>query len=135
MLKFFLHWGPVIIWAGLIFLISSFPTLPHVGFIWWDFVLKKSAHIIEYIIFYFLLIRALNPTSAKQILPTKINPETWTFALIIAILYACSDEIHQSFVPGRTCKVTDVGFDTFGMLISQQLIKRHAGKKLHTPQR
>ena len=101
-------WGPIFLWAGLIFTVSSIPTLPEVGFIWWDFALKKSAHMFEYAVLFLLLRRA--QLSVKQ-------------SFLIAILYAISDEIHQRFVPGRTSKLTDVGFDTMGMLIAYALRK------------
>lgn len=38
------------------------------------------------------------------------------FALITCILYAGSDEWHQSFVSGRSPQITDVGIDTCGAL-------------------
>ena len=110
MAKTISKWGPVIIWAGLIFLVSSIPTLPKTEIIWWDFILKKSAHMIEYGIFYFFLIRALGKRGTL-------------LAFIMAILYACSDEYHQSFVPGRTATLRDVGFDIIGIIISYQVIK------------
>jgi len=36
--------------------------------------------------------------------------------LIFCFLYAVSDEIHQSFVPGRSCEFRDVMIDTSGAL-------------------
>ena len=36
------------------------------------------------------------------------------FAILLALLYATSDEIHQIFTPGRTPAVTDVLLDTVG---------------------
>lgn len=36
------------------------------------------------------------------------------FALIFCFLYACSDEIHQLFVEGRSGEIKDVLLDTFG---------------------
>lgn len=35
---------------------------------------------------------------------------------IIGFLYACSDEIHQLFSPGRSGKLIDVSIDTMGVL-------------------
>lgn len=102
------RWGPVLVWAGVIFTVSAIPTLPRVGFLWWDFVAKKSAHMLEYGILMYLLVRARLP---------------WHKALIYGVVYAISDEIHQVFVMGRSSKLTDVGFDTVGMLASVQLIK------------
>ena len=111
--KIFLFWGPVVLWCGLIFTMSSIPTLPKVGFIWWDFVMKKSAHIIEYGILYFLLWRAL-----------KSNTKNYLIPLFFGLLYAISDEYHQSFVMGRTAMVRDVGFDFLGMLLMLYWLKK-----------
>lgn len=38
-------------------------------------------------------------------------------SILICMLYACSDEIHQLFVSGRSGKVLDVCIDTFGSLM------------------
>ena len=34
----------------------------------------------------------------------------------ICILYSISDEIHQYYVPGRSCRLIDIGIDTLGVL-------------------
>ncbi|MBU2104927.1 MAG: VanZ family protein [Nanoarchaeota archaeon] len=39
----------------------------------------------------------------------------------LAMLYGILDELHQFFVPGRTCTIVDVGYDSFGILISSML--------------
>ena len=52
----------------------------------------------------------------------------------VTFLYACTDEIHQLFVPGRAGKFTDVLIDTTGgiiMLLFIALVTRVARKK-HT---
>lgn len=36
--------------------------------------------------------------------------------MIIGILYACTDEFHQKFVPGRTCSIKDVIIDSLGII-------------------
>lgn len=38
------------------------------------------------------------------------------YSMIIGIVYACTDEYHQSFVPGRTCSVKDVFIDSLGII-------------------
>lgn len=38
------------------------------------------------------------------------------YALVTCILYACSDEWHQSFVSGRSPQITDICIDTCGAL-------------------
>ncbi len=126
-------WLPVFLWCGLIFTMSSIPTLPKVGFIWWDFIMKKSAHLIEYAILYFLLWRAITKAKLK-VKNRRLRVETqgvdlkdikiWIIPLIFGLLYAMSDEFHQSFVLGRTSKVRDVGFDFLGMLIMLYWLKK-----------
>jgi len=107
MAKYIKSWGPVIAWALVIFTFSSIPTLPTAEIYWWDFIIKKSAHMIEFGILYFLLVRAFGSHSKKYLL-----------SFIISLLYALSDEYHQSFVPGRTPHIRDVGFDTLGTIIT-----------------
>ena len=52
--------------------------------------------------------------------------QIWKFPLLwstlTAMLYAISDEIHQSFVPGRSGSVTDVVLDTIAALICAGLL-------------
>ena len=38
----------------------------------------------------------------------------WKLIWLLAILYACTDEFHQSFVAGRGSTVIDVGIDALG---------------------
>lgn len=39
-------------------------------------------------------------------------------ALVISLLYACLDEVHQSFVPGRAAQLQDVGVDVIGFCLA-----------------
>ena len=39
-------------------------------------------------------------------------------AILISIIYATTDEIHQSFIPGRTPALTDVMIDSIGIIIA-----------------
>ncbi|MFC1711886.1 VanZ family protein [Patescibacteria group bacterium] len=129
-------WLPVLIWSLAIFVVSSMPTVQTTEIYWWDFLLKKTAHVIEYGILFFLCFEAVNNLgfrfrdkklviSKKNINLAKIN---WYFPFIFSTLYAASDEYHQSFVPGRHAKVRDIGFDILGMLIVLFLIKRFLEK-------
>ena len=100
MKKLLILWLPAILWAAVIFIFSSMPQISVSQFFLWDFILKKVAHISEYAILFFLLFRA---TQKNYIL---------SFAL--TIIYALSDELHQSFVQGRTAAFYDLGFDLTG---------------------
>jgi len=100
-------WLPVIVWSLVIFFFSARPT-PRAGQLYWqEFVIKKSAHIIEYAIFTSLLYRALKESGVEK-------KEAGIYAIILAVLYGLSDEFHQFFTPGREPKLRDVIFDTIG---------------------
>ena len=101
-------WLPVVVWAAVIFALSSVPSLSS-GLGGWDFALRKAAHMTEYAILFVLLWRALGSE-----LP----------ALGVAIAYAASDEIHQAFVRGRHGSPVDVAIDTVGMLIALFVLRR-----------
>lgn len=74
-----------------------------------NFIVRKAAHFIEYFILYVLVYRAIN---------TKKNSDIKVFiwSILIVFLYACSDELHQAFVPGRGPAFSDVLIDTSGGL-------------------
>jgi len=44
-----------------------------------------------------------------------MNRQAFCRAFPIGFLYAVSDEIHQYFVPGRSCEITDVCIDSAGV--------------------
>ncbi len=104
-------WLPPIIWMGLIFLLSSRPTIKTTQIYWQDFLVKKTAHFIEYAILSFLYIRAFLGSSFSR-------KKTFILAFLISLIYAASDEYHQSFIPGREPRVRDVVIDSIGALFA-----------------
>jgi VanZ family protein len=110
----FALWGPVVVWAAVIFGLSSIPSLSS-GLGTWDEVLRKAAHITEYAVLGVFLLRALG-----RELP----------ALGLGIAYAVTDEIHQHFVSGRHSSPFDVAFDacgvTLGLLILHSVQSQRA---------
>lgn len=110
-------WLPPIIWAGMIFWLSSYNTLPGPEIIWWDFLFKKCAHMFVYGGLFFLVQRAYNHEK---------TPPSYILPMVLTIAYAFTDEIHQSYVMGRTALLSDIGYDTIGaslvMLKLKQLI-------------
>lgn len=121
------------------------------------FLVRKTAHFTEYAILggLFLLnlrnwLKSDSPLTEKSKLQTtktltKKNPKiqltksvtkrTLTnlikhpliMSVLLSFLYACTDEIHQIFVPGRSAQFRDVLIDTlgasFGALITYLIIK------------
>ena len=106
------YWLPPVLWMGLIFILSAQPTLPHHPDTLFDLILKKAAHMIEYGILASLLWRALSRGQGS------LSRSAWVTAFVVSVLYAASDEYHQTFVPGRNGTPVDVGLDTVGALIA-----------------
>jgi len=103
-------WFPVIVWAGLIYYLSSLPSLD-TGWGTWDLVLRKLAHVFEYGVLTAFLIRAFKRSWTQM--------KGWKLigvCALISILYAASDEFHQGFVPGRGPSGFDVFIDSWGVL-------------------
>jgi VanZ family protein len=96
----------------LIFLLSSFPapeTLRKVPVIY-DI---KLVHIVEYGVLSLLYTFALiNTTTLTR---TQI---LWT-SVLLTVAYGMTDELHQCFVPQRTCKLSDVLGDLLGAFLFQ----------------
>jgi VanZ family protein len=101
-------WLPVVVWAAVIFVFSSIPSLSS-GLGTWDFVLRKGAHMAEFAILGALLIRALG-----RELP----------AFVAGAAYAVTDEVHQHFVEGRHASALDVALDSVGVAVGILVYRR-----------
>lgn len=75
-----------------------------------QFVVRKGAHFTAYAILGGLCFADLRVLDKFKL---KIN---FIIALVISALYAASDELHQYFVPGRSCEIRDVMIDSLGAL-------------------
>lgn len=78
-----------------------------------NFIVRKCAHFLEYMILGFLIINLI-----KEDLKIK-------YIILIVIggvfLYACTDEFHQLFVSGRDGNLRDIFIDTSGGTVSALL--------------
>ncbi len=87
-----------------IFGFSSIPAgeLPNFGP--WDLVVKKGGHVLGYAFLALAFWAGLH-----------FDRRRWCLVLLFTLVYAASDEFHQSFVPGRHPSWVDViGFDGGG---------------------
>ena len=75
-----------------------------------QFVVRKGAHFTAYAILGGLCFADLRVLDKFKL---KIN---FIIALVMSALYAASDELHQYFVPGRSCEIRDVMIDSLGAL-------------------
>ncbi|WP_254901220.1 VanZ family protein [Tuberibacillus sp. Marseille-P3662] len=77
----------------------------------------EAAHLMEFAILYALLIIA-----SSTLGPLTFRKEF--VAIMIAILYAFMDEIHQSFVPGRSISSVNLIKDYIGIFVAWLLIRQ-----------
>ena len=116
----FARWLAVALWMGIIFAFSAQSRLPSAPQPWLDFLFKKSAHFVVFATLAMLLWRAFDWRS-----------RAWIWAWLLTVIYAISDEWHQSFVAGRHPQATDVLIDACGAataLLAVWLIQRKAEK-------
>ncbi|CAN5437889.1 VanZ family protein [soil metagenome] len=113
------RWLLVIAWMALIFAFSNQAysgeaTEEVLGEM--NVPIRKCAHMFEYAVLFWL-----TRWSAMTIRrPAFIVPGMLSF--IVCLLYAASDEYHQSFVPGRSAMLQDVAVDMAGSLIAAFLV-------------
>jgi VanZ family protein len=121
--QIFLRWLPALFMMLLIFFISAQPSSQLPNFDWADRAIKKGGHVIGYAILAVLYWRAFDFMKNKR----------WA-AWLLVLLYAATDEFHQSFVPGRHATIWDVViFDNFGALISLWLVSQYRKQKRPDP--
>ncbi|MED4014497.1 VanZ family protein [Sutcliffiella cohnii] len=72
--------------------------------------IRKNAHFFAYFILGVLSLHAFRRSGV-------VGMKAGTFALLLSVVYAISDEVHQLFVPGRSGEVRDVLIDSAGAFI------------------
>ena len=113
------NWIPAILMMGIIFWFSSQSADKLPVFSWADAIVKKSGHVVGYALLAYSYWYALDIDKNKR----------WV-AWLFVILYALTDEFHQSYVPGRHPSILDVLiFDNFGALISLWLANKFTKQK------
>ena len=75
-----------------------------------DYIIRKNAHAFMYMVLAFLV-------GSILFIFNKRGADAIIYILFICLLYALTDEFHQSFIPGRTSLVSDVLVDFGGALI------------------
>ena len=128
-IKWLHAWWPALLWATLIFLMSTdafssehtgsiiqpilrwiYPAITREQFEIIHHLLRKGAHLAEYFVFTLLLFRGVRSSRSGW-------RWSWGFlALFIAAIYSALDEIHQAFVASRTASPYDSLLDSTGAL-------------------
>jgi len=130
------RYGPLVLWAALIFigssdLLSASHTsaflvrplhwlLPHASdatLAAIHFLIRKAGHFTEYAILAALAARAFRTSSR-----TLLRKRWFWISLLLIVIYSLSDEFHQSFVPSRTPSIYDSMIDSVGGLTALVLL-------------
>ena len=136
-------YGPLIIWAMLIFVGSTdllsavntgavltrplhwlFPHASDATLKTMHFVLRKAGHFTEYAILAWLAARAFRKSSREL-----LRLHWFWLSLLMVVAYALSDESHQSFIASRTGSIYDSMIDSLGgltMLVLLAVRRRRA---------
>jgi len=146
------NWWPVVVWLGIIRVestgyasaqntylllyrvLSFFYAQIDVRLVWeLDHILRKSGHFIGYAILSGLTFLALRNTCRDRVTGSSLRPwgqffgDFWrlewsSIAILLTIVTASMDEIHQTFLPFRTGRWQDVLLDTSGAFLLQLII-------------
>ena len=128
------RWLPPVAWAALTSFFSSslftgertgaiiipllrwlFPSASRAQLLFAHEIIRKLAHFAEYLVLGVLLYRALRTESRPPLRAAAT-------AVVLAALWAASDELHQAFVPGRTPAVRDVMIDVSCAIAGQGVV-------------
>ncbi len=122
------RYGPLVFWMGFIFFASTgqlsasntsrfirplllwlFPDISDEGLLFGHFIIRKTAHFVEYAVLALLAARAFL-SSSHEVLRRQ-----WFFiSFALVAIYALFDEFHQSFVATRTGSIYDSLIDMAG---------------------
>ena len=102
---------PALVLMGVIFYLSAQPAGGHHA--WWVIVFRKLGHVTGYALL----------TGAWWWALRSVVERPLFWAVGISLVYACTDEFHQTFVRGREGTPRDVGIDAIGMAIAALLIR------------
>jgi VanZ family protein len=141
------RYGPLVVWLGFIFFASTgefsadntsrivepllrwlFPGISPERLAFAHFLVRKAAHFTEYAVLALLAARAFSTSSVRV-----LGRRWFLISLALIVLYALSDEYHQSFVASRTASIYDSLIDMSGGLTALLLYalwhKRRERKK------
>lgn len=104
------RWVPVVVmlaWAGVIFYLSSRSHVAVTDDPLWDVLTRKTAHFVVFGVLAYL---------AATVARVFKAPSPAVIGFVVAVVYGALDEVHQSFVVGRSAQVVDVLIDGLGAL-------------------
>ena len=105
-------WAPVALLLGYEFFLSaqSPSGMPDLGPWFWE--KDKLEHAVYFFVTGLLAVRAARFGEGWS------RGKTAVFLILLGFLWGCSDEIHQSFTPGRDVEIGDVLADAAGVALA-----------------
>jgi len=110
------YWLPLIAWMGIIFWSSSQAQPIDLPESWLEELVGKAGHVIGY--------AGLGLLWRRALAAHRLTSEPQMLAFVLTVLYAISDEYHQTFVPGRNGTPVDVLIDAAGAGLGLWLLHR-----------
>jgi VanZ family protein len=98
------RWSPAVLMMALIFMFSSIPSDAMPDFGVYDLGFMKVGHLVGYGLLAVAFLRGLGSYTLS----------TAFLAWLLSVIYAGTDEFHQSFVPGRNAALVDIAIDATG---------------------
>ena len=114
-------WGPVLVYTGFIFWLSSAPR-PIPGIERWPW-LDKVCHTVEYAPLGSLLARAFRRSKERW-----VWSRVQAFSLLCAVAVGGMDEWYQRFIPLRVSSLWDLLWDGIGAALGQQIYRIRKGR-------
>lgn len=102
------YWAPPAVWAGIILVGTSLPRVPGPDVAGFD----KVSHLVAYGVLGMLLLRGFRGARHARFW----RAAAWT--LLVGGLYGAFDELHQSWIPGRTTDLLDFAADLAGLVLA-----------------
>ena len=104
----------------LIFYLSSTPNLSSGLPSTYDLILRKTAHVVVFMVLTYLIASSFDSHNRRYLL----------FVIVVAVVYAFIDELHQVFVVTRSGNPTDIIIDSVGVYFGIWLYKHQPPNKL-----
>jgi lipopolysaccharide/colanic/teichoic acid biosynthesis glycosyltransferase len=114
--RIILRWLPLMVWMGVVLGIGGSGALPMQEGSWQRWLLRKGIHIGEYAVLGLLFYRVL------AINRQEVYPSHALGAACMTVAFAGLDEWRQTFIPGRSGRLLDVGIDAVGAGLGQVMV-------------
>jgi len=108
------------LWGCLIFYLSSIPDLSSGLPSMYDFILRKMAHVSVFMILTYFLAGSLSKNSRPYLF----------FVIIVAVIYAFIDELHQADVITRHGSPVDIVIDSIGVYLGIRIYQYKPPSKI-----